>query len=225
MTLTSTSKGRLLSFAALVAMMFLAACGGDGTTQPEDSLSADQVKSMAGALTSLIALSLFARDANVTAPVHFNARSMLAETQPFTASGACPEGGRIGIQGAFSPDGSGGLLFTLSDTLVDCGIKDNKSTVWIFTSQPTLEISILEEFGDSTEVPQLTVQQTDVGRVRYSSGSLSGACSMNLVFHSEYSFRTPTADSTTISLHTTGTLCGRAQARDTSITIAVPSPP
>jgi hypothetical protein len=220
------SKSRLLSSATLVAMMFLAACGGDGATQPGDMLSADQVQSMASALTALIGTSLFARNPSAASPAHFNARDMMSAAEPVTGSSACPEGGRLGVNGTFSPDDSGHILFALSDTLVDCGIRDNKSNVWTFTSQPTLEISIVEGFdGDSTDVQQFTVRQTDVGRVKYATGSLSGVCSMDVAIQSVYSFHTPTADSTTLSLHTAGSLCGRSLARDTSIKMAVPSPP
>lgn len=226
MTLSHMSKRKLVSSAGLVALMSLAACGGDGATQPGDALSADEVQSMASALRALIGISLFTDDARVAPPAHFNARSVLSDAEPVKGSRACPEGGRLAVNGTFSPDDNGHIVFTLSDTLVDCGIKGNNSNVWTFTTQPTLEISIVEGFeSDSTDASKLTARQTDVGRVKYATGSLSGTCSVDMVIENETSFHTPTADSVTVSLHTEGTLCGRSVAGDTSITTFVPPPP
>jgi hypothetical protein len=216
----------LRSSACLAAMMFLAACGSDGATPPGNTLSAEQVQSMSSALTSLIGLSLFSQEASVAMPAHLDARRVLSQTEPVHGAGACPEGGRLAVNGTFAPDDSGHIVFALSDTLVECGIKDNKSNVWTFTTQPTLEISIVEGFAsDTTGGPELTARQTDVGRVKYTTGSLSGTCSMDVLIQTEYFFHTPTADSSTVSLHTEGTLCERSVARDTSITMPMASPP
>jgi hypothetical protein len=88
-----------------------------------------------------------------------------------------------------------------------------------------LEVSIIQSYnGDSTGFAQLNFKQTDVGRLQYSSGSLSGSCAVDIVVENQFAFQTPTADSATISLHTTGTLCERSVERDTSITIFVPVP-
>ena len=66
---------------------------------------------------------------------------MMASELPIAGSGACPEGGHIGLNGTFSTDTSG-AVFALTDTLVACGIKDNHSNVWTFTSKPTLSVTI-----------------------------------------------------------------------------------
>lgn len=213
------------SCAAAVAVVAIVACGGDGTTQPGDELSADQVQSMTGALRRLLALSLFPEDAAVAPPAHLDARRMMSIATPITGARACPEGGHVGVDGSFSANDNGQIVFALRDTLVECGIADDKSNVWIFTTKPTLEISVVESTdGGSTEAPALTISETDVGRVKYSTGSMSGTCSLNAMITSEYLLHTPTADSNTVSVHTTGTLCGRTLASDTSITTAAPPP-
>ncbi|HEV7705148.1 MAG TPA: hypothetical protein VGO46_12690 [Gemmatimonadaceae bacterium] len=205
--------------------MTIAACGGDGTTQPVGTLSADQVQSMTGALRRLLALSLFPEEAAVVPPAHLNARRMMSISTPIKGSRACPEGGHVGVDGSFSANDDGQIVFSLSDTLVECGIADDKSNVWIFTTKPTLETTVVETAdGDSTEAPTLTISETDVGRLKYATGSLSGTCSMNATITSEFLLHTPTADSNTVSVHTTGTLCGRTLASDTSITTAAPPP-
>jgi hypothetical protein len=220
-----------VSCAALAITTLLAACGGD-TTQPGDKLSAQQVQTMASALSALLAISTIAQDPSVVPPAHVSARTVSAETFPITGSRTCPEGGHIGVDGTFTlGDGGGSSLYTISDTLVDCGIRGNDSNVWTFTTQPTLEVSIVQgyngdstEIGDSTGFAQLNFRQTDVGRLNYTSESLSGSCAVDLVVENKFTFLTPTADSATISLHTTGTLCERSVERDTSVTIFVPAP-
>ena len=206
-------------------MLFVVACGGDKVTPPGDSLSADQVQSMAGALRSLIALSLFPEEARLAPPANVRGRTM-SLSNPITGSRACPMGGYLGVDGSFSPDDSGHIVFALSDTLVGCAIKDNELNVWTFDTEPTLEISAVEGFeNDSANVSRLTIRETDVGRLSFVTGTLSGSCSMDVVIQSEFSSHSPTADSNTVAVHTTGSLCGRSLASDTSITTAAPTPP
>ena len=181
---------------------------------------------MATVLRRLVALSLFTEDASVASTAQVRARSMMSAGNPITGSRACPAGGYFGVDGSFSPDDDGRIVFAISDTLVDCAIGDSNSNVWTLTTQPTLEISIVEGFdGDSTDASRLIVQETDTGRLNYGTGSLSGSCSMNVEILSEFASHTPTADSNTVTVHTTGTLCGRSLANDTSYTTAAPTPP
>jgi hypothetical protein len=208
-----------------IVIVMLAACGGDGATQPGDELSADQVQSMARSLRTLFALSIVTEDARIAPSARLATLGTLGP-QPINGTRACPQGGYIGVDGTFGGNDSGDIVFAISDTLVACGIKDKEQNVWTFTTKPTLELSIIEAFeGDSTDVPILTVRESDVGRVNFSVGSTSGTCSMNVAVQTKFLSHSPTADSMTTTLHTTGTLCGRSIASDTSLTIFAPPLP
>jgi hypothetical protein len=140
----------------------------------------------------------------------------------------CPEGGHVGVNGTLSNDSAEEVIFALSDTLVACAIKDNHSNVWTFTSKPTLAVTIHELtniHGDSIDLSHSTIVQNDVGTVRYSTGALSGTCSMDVSITYDMTRGTPTADSATFSLATVGTVCGRSVARDTSVTAYAPPLP
>jgi len=220
------TQRKWISCAAIVAIALTAACS-DSTTQPGDNLTTEQLQSMSTALTFLLGVSLGHPEASVASPAHFEARRVMAESVPIGGSTACPQGGRVGVNGTFSID-TAGATFALTDTLVACAIKDDHSNVWTFTSQPTLAVTIDEIANggaDSLDVSHFTTTQTDVGTVRYSTGDLSGTCLLDVSIEHDVAFGTPTADSSTLSLHTTGTVCGRAVTRDTSYTVFVPPAP
>jgi hypothetical protein len=221
------SQRKLVSTAALIAIAFIAACS-DSTTQPGGDLSTEQVQSMTGALSFLFGVSLGHPEASLTSPAHFDARRVLADALPIRGSTSCPEGGRVGVNGTFSIDTAGDVIFALTDTLVDCGIKDNHSNVWTFTSKPTVAVSIevLTNFhGDSIDLAHSTTVQTDVGTVQYSTGSLSGTCPLDVSITNDVARGTPTADSATFSISTVGTVCGHSVTGDTSFTTFSPPQP
>lgn len=221
------SRRKCVSTVALVAIALIAACSGDSTTQPGGDLSTEQLQSMTTVLSFLLGLSLGTSQSTLSTPTRLDARSLTASVHPITGSLACPEGGRVGVTGTLSSDSAGDAIFALTDTLVDCGIKDNHSNVWTFTSKPTMAVNITELtniHGDSIDISHFTNRQTDVGAVRYSTGAQSGRCSVDVSIERHISLRTPTADSATLSLHTTGTVCGHAVRRDTSVTTYSPPP-
>jgi hypothetical protein len=214
-----------VSFAVAAGVVILASCGGDATTQP-GSLSQEQLESMATALSFLLGTPSAQPEARLGSLSPVEARSLMASVVPIAGAGACPEGGHIGLNGTFSVDTSGGV-FALTDTLVACGIKDNHSDVWTFTSKPTLSVAIVLPtiiHGDSIDVSHSTLLQFDVGSVGYSMGAVSGTCAVDLGTRYEVVRGSPTADSTTASLSTTGTLCGHSVMRDTTMTMYTPQP-
>jgi hypothetical protein len=215
-----------MSCAMAIILIAIAACGGDGSTQPDSTLSADQVRSMSTSLRRLLALSLLPAEASVALPVHADARRVMSLSTPIQGAHACPEGGHLGVHGSLSANDAGQIVFALSDTLTDCGIVDDSSIVWTFTTQPTIESSIVESVpSDSTEQPALTIQENDAGQVKFATGSLTGTCSIDVTVETQFFFHTPTADSNTVTTHTSGSLCDRALASDTSVTTAAPAPP
>lgn len=214
------SRRHLVSTAALVALAFIAACS-DSTTQPGGDLSAEQIQSMNGALSILFGVTFGHPEARRILPRPFEARRVLADAQPISGSTACPEGGRIAVVGTFTIDTTGDGIFALTDTLADCGIKDNHSNVWTFTSKPTVAVTI-EDFtnihGDSIDLAHSTNMQTAVGTVQYSTGSLSGTCPLDVSIINDVTRGAPTADSSTLTIATVGTVCGHSVTGDTSFT-------
>jgi hypothetical protein len=212
---------KIISCVSLVAVALVAACS-DSTTQPGSALTTDQVQSMTTALSFLLGVSLGQPQASLGAPSHLNARRVVADQLPLGGSVACPEGGHVGVTGTFSNDTAGNGTFALTDTLLACAIKDNHSNTWTFTSKPTLAVT-LEELtnihGDSIDLDHVTLIQTDVGVVSYSTGAMSGNCPLNVSIRYGAAFHTPTADSATFSLSTAGTVCGMSVTRDTSYTV------
>lgn len=214
------SQRKLVSTGALVAIAFIAACS-DSTTQPGGDLSADQIQSMTGALSTLFGVTLGHPEAIRILPGPFDARRVLADPQPISGSTSCPEGGRIAVIGTFTIDTTGDGIFALTDTLVDCGIKDNHSNVWTFTSKPTAAVTI-EDFtnihGDSIDLAHSSTMQTAVGTVQYSTGSQSGTCPLDVSIRDDVTRGAPTADSSTLTVTTVGTVCGHSVTGDTSFT-------
>jgi len=214
------SRRKLVSTGALVAIALIAACS-DSTTQPGGDLSTDQIQSMTGALTILFGVTLGHPEAGLISPGPFEARRVLADAQPISGSTSCPEGGRIAVIGTFTIDTTGDGIFALTDTLADCGIKDNHSNVWAFTSKPTVAVTI-EDFtnihGDSIDLAHSSTMQTAVGTVHYSTGPLSGTCPLNVSIRDDVTRGTPTADSSTLTVTTVGTVCGHSVTGDTSFT-------
>jgi hypothetical protein len=218
---------KLVSTTVLIAIAFIAACS-DSATQPGGDLSTEQVQSMTSALSFLLGVSLGNPAASLTSPAHFDAPRVAGVPLPVSGSTSCPEGGRVGVNGTFSTDSAGDDIFGLTDTLVECGIKDNHSNVWTFTSKPTVAVTIetlTNVHGDSIDLAHSTIIQTDVGTVQYSTGSLSGICPLDISIRYDLARGTPTADSATFSLSTTGTVCGHSETRDTSSTVSYPPPP
>jgi hypothetical protein len=217
---------KLVSTAALIAIAFIAACS-DSTTQPGGDLSTEQIQSMTSALSFLLGVSLGHPEASLTSPAQFDAPRVAGVALPVSGSTSCPEEGRVGFNGTFSTDSAGDGIFALTDTLVDCGIKDNHSIIWTFTSKPTVAVTIEDLtniHGDSIDLAHSTLIQTDVGTVQYSTGSMSGTCPLDISIRYDVSRGTPTADSATFSLSAVATVCGHTVTRDTSSTISYTPP-
>jgi hypothetical protein len=223
------SLGKLATCALLVITAALTtSCSGDSTTQPGENLTTEQVQSMTSALSFLFGISLGSPQGQLTLSRHVAASPPAALDLPLTGSTACPQGGHVGSNGTFAIDSVGNATFALTDTLVDCAIKDNHSNVWTFNSMPTVAVTIEELtniHGDSIDVAHSTLIQSDVGTVQYATGTLSGTCPLDVSIRYDLARGTPTADSATFSLSTAGTVCGHTVTRDTSFVTPYTPPP
>ena len=222
------SFGKSATCAVLIIAALTTSCSGDSTTQPGASLTTEQVQSMTGALSFLFGISLGQPNGNLTLSRRVGARQLTALALPISGSPACPEGGHVGSNGTFSIDSAGNAVFAMTDTLVDCAIKDNHSNIWTFNSMPTVAVTFEELtniHGDSIDIRHSTSIQSDVGSVHYATGTLSGTCPLDVSIRYDLARGTPTADSATFSLSTAGTVCGHTIARDTSIAIPYTPPP
>jgi hypothetical protein len=212
------SLGKLATCAlSIITAALTTSCSSDSTTQPREYLTAEQVRSMTGVLSFLFGISLGSPQGKLILSRHVAATEPAPLELLIAGSTACPQGGRVGSSGTFSTDSIGSSVFALTDTLVDCAMKDNHSNVWTFNSTPTVAVTI--------DLTYSTTIQTDVGSVHYATGSMSGSCPLNLTIRYDVARGTPTADSATISTSMTGTMCGRTIASDTSSTIPYTPPP
>lgn len=220
------SQRKWISSAALVTIALAAACS-DSTTQPgTGNLSTEQLQSMTTALSSLLALSLGTLESNRVAASRFNDRRVNADVA-IGGSVVCAKGGRVGSTGVFSNDTAGNGIFALTDTLVACAVEDNHSNTWTFTSKPTLNVTLVDStniHGDSIDLSHTAISQTDVGKLQYSSGTVSGTCSIDMSIEYVVDAGVPTADSATLSLHSQGTVCNQSVSRDTSSTFPYTPP-
>ena len=174
---------------------------------------------MSSALGTLLGTSLGEPQSLSSSRVHVNTRSPMSDQIAYSRARACPEGGTIDVSGSID-DPSGNLHLVTVDTLEACAIKDFHGSVWTFNSEPVITTTLdVSGFGESS----LTLVQSDSGKVRFSSGALSGTCSIKVAIGDQILIGSPTADSATVTLHTTGTVCGRPVVRDTVITAPWPS--
>jgi hypothetical protein len=213
---------------AVAAVVTIASCGSDATTEPEGGdLSAEQLQSMTSALSVILGLALGHPQASFASPAHVAANRVMTATLPITGSLGCPEGGHVGTEGTFSIDDDGNNVFALTDTLVACGVHDNHSNLWTFTSKPTLAVTIEQPtniHGDTIDLAHAILIQSDVGTVAYTTGTLSGTCPLDVTITLDFTHGTPTPDSTTVSRSTTGMVCGHPVTWDTTTTTYTPPP-
>lgn len=196
------------------AVVLLAACS-DSSTQPGTGLTTAQLQSMTSALGTLLGTSLGQPQASLSAPGHFQARWMGDFESAYSNERTCPEQGRLAVSGTSTLDSLQALHIATTDTLVDCGIKDSHGVVWRFTSDPVLTTTLdVVPFG----LTAVAISQSDAGRVAYTSGPLSGSCSIDVAVTTHLLPQSPTPDSVTTSIHTEGTVCGQSVSRDTVIT-------
>ncbi|HMI57112.1 MAG TPA: hypothetical protein VK511_03640 [Gemmatimonadaceae bacterium] len=217
------SQRKWMSCVAAVAVVAFAACGGDGSTGPGDGdLTSDQLQSMSSALTSLLANSI--GQAFASPEAHENPAP--GSAVPVQGTTSCAEGGRVSTSGTFSNDADGNGIIALTDTIVDCALRD-RSTVWTFTSKPTITATIVDStniHGDSIDVSHSAFTQAVAGRMHYSSDAASGTCTLNVSIAFVLDRFVPTADSATISVHTRGTVCGQSVSQDETSTFPYTPP-
>jgi hypothetical protein len=206
------SSRRWKSFASAAAIALLAGCS-DSSTQPEADLTTAQLHSMVSALGTLLGTSLGIPEPSASSLSQLNAR--MDYESAYSRERTCPEEGRLGVGGNGSVDSLGALHLVTTDTLADCGIKNSQGEVWRFTTKPVIATSL--EVGISN-LPNVEIAQTDVGRVHFSSGSLSGTCSIDVSIGAHMAIGSPTPDSATTSIHSEGTVCGHSVSEDTVIT-------
>lgn len=200
---------------AVVSLLFASACGGDskGTTGPGDgALTQAQFASMSSTLTAVVIGAYdygILNASQVPAPAQVALRAVAAPHGAWKEGFACPLGGRVEIAGGYTIDSVFYYDYALTDTLSDCAARGDDGTEWQFNSLPVINTRILvhAEFADS-----ITESRSDSGTIRYSSGSLTGSCYVNLatVAHGGTS-------STSVFIRAIGTVCGRAVNDDTSI--------
>ena len=185
------------------------------------------MQSMTTALSLILGTALGQPEGSFASPTHVEANHVMDASLPITGSLSCPAGGHIGTEGTFSIDNAGTSVFALTDTLVACGVHDDHSNLWTFTSRPTLDVTIdapTNIHGDTIDLTHSTLIQFDVGTVGYTTGTLSGKCSLDVGIRLDITRGTPTPDSTTVSRSTVGKVCGHSVMWDTTTTAYTPPP-
>ncbi len=170
---------------------------------------------MTSALGTLLGTSLGQPQASRISSPHLQGRWVANFQSTYSSERTCPEQGHLGVSGTSTLDSLHALHIAITDTLVDCGIKDSHGVVWRFTSDPVLTTTLdVVPFG----LTAVEISQSDAGRVAYNSGPLSGSCSIDVAVTSHLVPQSPTPDSVTTSIHTEATVCGHSVSRDTVIT-------
>jgi hypothetical protein len=214
------SQKRWVLCAATVASALVAACGSDatGVTPPESgNPSQAQVSSMSSALTALLEYSYEGESEpnSIHKSIRMDAvaRQLRSERAPYQGGIHCAEGGRTGVRGTYSLTQTDEVI-EVTDTLVDCGMRDGHGLVWHFNSTPAVTSSIDIKMLDSIDFERT---QTDAGRIQYTNGSLSGTCTINVAIADHITFATEVTRASTLRIRTQGTICGRAVDGDTLI--------
>jgi hypothetical protein len=213
-----------MSCVAAAAVLVIAACGGDASTGPgSDNLSTEQLRSMTSSLFFIVGTSLGAPRS--ISPEGLRAIGTTAASAPIGGRLECPVGGYVRSDGTLSIDDAGNSLFASTDSLVGCGVVDEHSNTWTFTSKPTIAVTIAVPtniHGDSIDLGHSTLIQSDAGTVAYTTGALSGKCSLDVTITLDITRGSPTADSTTVMRSTAGTVCGHSVTWDTTTTALTP---
>jgi hypothetical protein len=203
------------SCATLVAITLLAACGGDSTTRPGDTLTPEQAAQMSYALGTVLGTSFVPSQSLAASRMHVDGGAPMRDQFSYSVERECSQGGRVAVAGTLST-ASGNFHMVTNDTLDACATKDANGDVWTFTTQPTLtSILDISGYGEST----ITTVETDDGKIRFSSGTLAGTCSIALSLNTQLAIGTPTADSATMTLHSAGSVCGRSVTSDAVVTV------
>lgn len=206
---------------AIALTTFAAGCGGDsgGVTPPATgNPSREQVASMTTALTALLEYSYEAPAVLFSVHSPVGAQPATAARAPYLGGILCPEGGRTGVIGT-SAETPSEQLIEVSDTLVECGMRDGAGDVWHFTSNRAVMSSIKITVLDSIDFERA---QTDMGHIQYTNGSLTGTCALDIAITDTLTFATAITRAQTISIHTRGYICGRAVRSDTLLTYPWP---
>ncbi|MEP7087194.1 MAG: hypothetical protein ABI884_07655 [Gemmatimonadota bacterium] len=198
------------------AIALVAACGGDSsdiTPPPSGQLSQSQVASLSTALTALLEYSYESPSILFSLRSPTGARHATDDRRPYSGGIVCPEGGRTGVTGTVVESPSGQFIEVL-DTLLDCGMRDGDGAVWRFTSDSAVTSTIGIVVIDSID---FETTQSDIGRIRYTNGILTGSCAIDISIADHLTLATAITRAQTLSIRTNGTICGRTVSSDTLI--------
>lgn len=190
-------RTRVTTLAALAALaVSAAACGGDkDSTGPSNSgnLSAAEVADALDALTAVGLLDFGLGFQPAGLPV-----GLSAQTQSFTETADCPNGGTVRVQGSASVNQTtGAVTVDIRQTHNGCKSASSSGRVWTFNGNPNLRTQMSASVNQTTGAFSLT--GTITGGIRYSSGESSGSCAANITLSGNQ-------NGGTIS----GTMCGQA---------------
>lgn len=185
---------------ALVAALAVAvsACG-DSPLGPEADLTQEEVSEMMDAMSAIGAFTF--------APGEFSVRSLGGQVAsvvaPFDETSECPSGGTVNVSGSMNiNESTGNFSAQYTADYNNCKAPSSAGRVWTFNGEPNVTTSMNYTFNETTG--GISMSGTQSGGVRFSSGGMSGRCSISLTYNmSTNAEGIPTGT-------VTGTVCGES---------------
>lgn len=185
------SFGRALRALPVAAVL---ACSGDGATAPEANLTEAEIADAYSALSVLNELSFGGMLLRSSDPAIVSA----ALTETISESMPCPQGGTTSVSGSFTiNETTYAMSADLRQRYSNCGVYSESERLWIFNGDPNIRTRMSSTFNQTAET--FTFTATITGAFRFTSGDLSGRCSINLAM---------TFGETSITV--SGTICGQS---------------
>ena len=182
--------------AAIAAVVFSAACGGDGPTTPPIELTEDQAADMMEAFSLIAAYGL----GGGTGQIIIN--------RSIDASGPCPNGGTYSVDGTESTNTETGTVTgSIVQDFTACKATSDAGRLWTFDGDPNVTTTFSFTYNQTTETATYTLTQT--GAFKAASDLGNGRCAINLTMTLNFG-----VDSFTGSAD--GSICGHDMQVDLS---------
>ena len=187
--------------AAVVALAFSAACGGDGPTTPPIELTDAQAEDMMEAFSQV--------GGAFGGPTGLVAKAVINFDIEETAD--CPMGGTYTLDGSMSfNDQTEAMTATYTQDLAGCKAESSTGRLWTFDGDPHITTSFGSSYNAANTTYTLTFTQT--GAIKAASDIGTGRCAISYTM-------TMTSNETSgaFTANVTGTVCGRTIDADLDI--------
>lgn len=195
----TTFRARVLPAFAFAATLFLAACGDDDPTRPDDALTDAEITALVDALFVSAVDPELPGDGAASGPA-----AAASVSFPIDDTVPCTLGGSIRMRGAITvtvddTEESGTYEHEITQTHQNCSVRAQNLT-FVFAGAPSVVSTVEAEIEDGEVVE---FEGAEEGTVRWTLGERQGRCEVEV----EYTIApTPPAN---LSYRVTGKVCGR----------------